>query len=281
MMAGRLHYLENWLSKTSKNEVSVIIVHDKKDERTSIELKQLIERTNSNLVELYEDKFGGPGAARNFGLSRVKTEWVTFWDADDIPSLEATLTAIASVSPNITSVVTNYEVLDLATGMIQKMKMASDIVTLACQAGIWRYCFRTLRAKQSQFGESTMGEDQVFLAKLQLARSEIEFVSSTSYRYIRGHDYQLTKNPDKFVWLITSINEFIADYNKGLSKSHLSFSIGIRMSLTLLKNGSLSQKLTGLKSLLKIIFSSKIGLYCSFRIFLRIVLREAFNAKRR
>jgi glycosyltransferase involved in cell wall biosynthesis len=280
-MSGQLQNLESWIMDASVNKISVILVHDKRDEQTSIELRQLKDRINSDLIELYEDHFDGPGAARNFGLSRVQTEWVAFWDSDDIPNLEITLSAINMADPKTNSIVSDYEIFNTGSGLKHRMQTPSNLVELACQAGIWRYCFRTERAKKSKFGDSAMGEDQVFLARLDLSSNEIQFNSETSYTYVRGSKSQLTNNPRKIIWLQAAIEEYLDIYAESPLNNILSISIGMRMSLTLIKSGSLKQKMHGMSSIVEIVRISKNGKFNAIGILKEIILQGVLNAKQR
>lgn len=281
LMSGKLHNLERWLPTAKSHGLSVILVHDKKDEETSLQLMKLLEITDCTAINLHEGFFGGPGLARNFGLSLVQTEWVAFWDSDDLPDLNVIQKAITLAKPEVTTVVTNFEILDTSSGKVSKMNPVSDLTSLACQVGIWRFTFRTRRAKEAKFGVSLMGEDQIFISGLRLTEEEIIFNSAVSYRYVKGTDYQLTSNPRKIVWLIRSLEEYLGNYWGDSLSNLLTFSIGIRMTLTVIKNGSPKQKIFGLRALKKVILRSRLGILNVIGILFRIMYFEVSNANQK
>jgi len=200
-MAGRLQNLKSWISSLDENEIQVIIVHDKKDDATAIELASAIKDLKN--IELVETNCGNPGEARNLGMSVSTGEWICFWDSDDIPTPSVTLDVIKteSVSADVDLIVFPYKYVDLA----QKLEFINNSVAnegvdlnleIALNPGIWRYVFRRSEVKANKFPPLMMAEDQVWLARIGIFEKKKVVTNKTNYSYIQGAGPQLTKNPE-------------------------------------------------------------------------------------
>ena len=83
-MSGRLALMQSWLTSISNlDTVEVIVVHDKQDEETSRELREILNSVNSDRCILIEEFVNSPGLARNLGLKAASGIWVIFADSDD------------------------------------------------------------------------------------------------------------------------------------------------------------------------------------------------------
>jgi hypothetical protein len=276
-MADNLQYIKAWLPLVNNTPLSVILVHDINDQLTSGQLHELVADTNSLSIKLLEGHFGGPGSARNFGLEQVVTEWVTFWDSDDIPHVSVFFETISKAALTTQVIINNFEVLDISTNQTTQARIPIDMVDLGCQVGIWRFTFRTNYARRSKFGSFRMGEDQIFLARLPCFEDQMEIVDDTSYTYIRGHKLQLTQDSARIYWLNSTIAELINDNVLLKSKNTLALTIGIRLTLTLIKSRNPLIAFRGIKYLSGILMKSDFGPIQTLDLFSKVAKRAVKN----
>ena len=86
-MSGRLTHIEIWLQKISHYNSEVIFLIDSSNDETFSDLKAIVDSNNYEKVKIINRNFGGPGAARNFGITEASGDWVAFWDSDDNPNV--------------------------------------------------------------------------------------------------------------------------------------------------------------------------------------------------
>jgi len=65
-----------------KNNIHLIMVDDGSTDNSKIKIQQWVEKFPKNIHYFYKEN-GGQSSARNLGLTKVKTDWVTFIDSDD------------------------------------------------------------------------------------------------------------------------------------------------------------------------------------------------------
>lgn len=234
-MAGRLGLLENWLRQVENLPVEVIIIHDIQDESTSHELQEVIGRQKKSQIKLLEGEFGSPGAARNAGLDFQRRTWTAFWDSDDLPKVSVVLEGIQSANCTDDVVIGNYSTNN--DGNIKEVKHFNRLNFVAINPGLWRMAFKTELINEKRFALFRMGEDQLFLADLNLKSRNIHFTNEIFYMYYQGLPFQLTSSAiaRKDVYLPLIEMQKIMDSNAELRNS-FSEIIKIRLFLTLLRN---------------------------------------------
>jgi glycosyltransferase involved in cell wall biosynthesis len=189
-MYGRLDGLEKWLSEIDFSKVEVILVHDLQDEKTGVELHSLI--ASQPMARIIEQTFLSAGLARNAGLKASQGEWILFWDSDDQPDV-STLHNFLELpnKPNFDLFVFNFR--------IEKDGAFSNIQTgtwreLAVHPGIWRIVFSKSSVSGHIFPSFPLGEDQHFLAQLNLPHCHIGYIDANLYTYKIGVIGQATSN---------------------------------------------------------------------------------------
>lgn len=195
-MAGRLENLRGWFENLDAERIETIFVHDIADEATIHELREIIEKSKFSNCKVLEGNFGGPGSARNAGISHCKSEWITFWDSDDFVYVNEYLTSIQNLDSTIDLLVGNYEIHDIRnSSTITRLLPTSDPLTsLAMNPGIWRMVFRRDAIGNIQFPNLQMAEDQVFICRFLSQNPKIIFTDRVLYRYFIGNESQLTRN---------------------------------------------------------------------------------------
>ena len=273
-MAGKLDYYYNLV--LSHPRISFILVHDFQEVDTHNELGRFLEDNNPGNVEFIEGYFHSPGVARNQGIPRVTTQWVTFWDSDDEPQLESVIKFFNLRNPNTSSpdlIIGNYET-RTEKGQLSTHKMESNLRQVALNPGLWRIIFKTEVLKNNRFEDFLMAEDQVFLAGICLPSRVIEFTPEVFYIYISHHNGQLTKSSEALKDLHRSTAKmFELLQNKTVDQEFVSILL-IRQLFTGLKNFRNWQRLNFLKNATLNVFRwSPRNLHIIFKAFIFIVLR--------
>lgn len=211
-MAGKLMNLREWLPKAVDCNFQIVLVHDIKDLETSRELIEIVESFRQGQVRILEGYFNSPGFARNAGMDICTSEWIFFWDSDDLPNPFLALSLISSTlenDPTTNFIVGGFQIKNLNAERLSAAYLAKNNFELAIQIGLWR-CAIKRSSIESRFLPLMMAEDQLFVA--QNAKNwEISFSSILIYQYQVGSSTQLTTNRqamrDLLPALQISINE--------------------------------------------------------------------------
>lgn len=192
-MSGRMSNLFRWLHDIdeAKLDIRVVLVEDGEDKATLDELKMALKFP---FTEVYSGVFESPGLARNFGLNMVKSEWVVFWDSDDLPNPQTVAKELLETSIHVNVLVGRYCIVQSSSNSVTVQGNLKSLSGIAVNPGLWRFVFRTERIGRTRFLKTRMGEDQVFLAELSIVDSECRFSSSNFYNYFVGHENQLTQS---------------------------------------------------------------------------------------
>lgn len=199
-MAGKLGLLNSWVKEAIEKEIKVILVHDYKDQETSDELKALIRLINSDALVFIEGKFDSPGLARNAAMSSIDSEWVAFWDSDDLPEVSKTLNLITG------GIIEKKKIL---VGSFSKVKITNPeaiehiyfrgsqdswINQISKSPGLWRFVIHRSRLRDVPFSEIRMGEDQLLIEELLEHSEDFFFCNESIYTYYVGYQFQATRN---------------------------------------------------------------------------------------
>lgn len=199
-MSGRLANLSKWLDDADTQNVKVILVHDKSEDSTGIELFELLKSKNSHNFSLLETNAQSPGLARNCGLEIVDTPWFSFVDSDDFVYISSILklvreTALSDCELGVGSYVSS----DLRFGeetVVQPPVAKKNALPLhlAKKMGLWRLVLSTSSFGDIRFTDHKMGEDYLY-TNLVLNRTSRIFTSSQIvYKYFYGGNSNLTSN---------------------------------------------------------------------------------------
>lgn len=189
-MSGKLQNLTSWVIGAPEEKVAIIIVHDKRDQSTGDELREMIYKSGQSNILLLEGAFGSPGKARNEGIPYVKTEWVCFWDSDDCPKICETIKVLENISKDPDYIICNFSTNN--RGVIKQFDHKQNICRVALNPGLWRIIFRFTKIKTVRFPELSMGEDLVYLSSICITSGKIFFSEESTYTYFMGLENQLT-----------------------------------------------------------------------------------------
>ena len=257
-MAGRLSNLYKWIREIGPYKPKIILV-------TSTLFKETLEEVVlnittgelSNYCQVISGEFSNPGDSRNAGFKEVETNWVTFWDSDDIPNVANVIKIMTSgIVEENDFIIADFEVQNAITKQIQPQLTTKghvdSMICLSLSPGLWRWFIRKNQIKANPFPALRMGEDQVFLAATQFWEKRFKFVEPISYTYVTNQQNQLTSNRDAISDLRYSTTKII----EVIRKSHETFPklVGCRMIVTMIKKGKLDTKLYAFVSLAHMIY---------------------------
>lgn len=207
-MAGKLQRLNYWLHEAKMfSNVYIYIVHDKQDEFTAIELSDLVVEQGNPRITIIECEVGNPGQARNVGLALTKEDWIVFWDSDDHGKISK-LMEILDSNQGVDVIICNFEIITSDKLIVSKNRHARSWRNVAKSPGIWRFIFKQSLLGETKFSQSSMGEDQLFLARLNLPNCRYAFSDETLYQYVANRKGSLT-NERKMFDLVQIIQEEI------------------------------------------------------------------------
>jgi hypothetical protein len=199
--------LSQTLLSANRFGVRVLLIHDSDNLLDQIYVREFLAANFIDNVKNYTGNFGGPGAARNFGMGMVQTEWITFWDSDDIPNVELIDSLLRTINlENKSCIVGGYRIQNVQ-GVRSEIYEQKNLFEVAINPGLWRWIIRTSTLGRARFADSRMGEDQCFLAGYVNRNITPLFTSDSFYTYVRGRPNQLTLNPSAISDLSKSLLE--------------------------------------------------------------------------
>ncbi len=259
-MAGKLQNLRSWLAKSQ--EMQIVLVDDLSDDSTHVELEEIVKNLSSSNIQLVKGHFGSPGASRNKGLELVKTEFVTFWDSDDLPDPVKFVEMCRILKLSGAQVcVGEYEIVNLRNQRVTvKEILQSDVnQCVAITPGVWRMVFRSDAIPNQPFTDLRLAEDHIFLQEVKFPTMKKQVYKEKVYTYFYAGEDNLTSNraliPDLLPALLRT-NQF---REVALSESEIEFSsiLLVREFMTMVKKGSITLKLHVILILIRIICNRK------------------------
>lgn len=275
-MAGKLNNFRSWINSVNQLPMNIVLVHDFAEEETSSEIRQIIASSPQTNIRFIEGVFGGPGMARNAGLLEATSEWVCFWDSDDLPNVDIAISMVNKAEIRDEVLIGDFQIM-CADGKseAQRISHRNEIQSIAINPGLWRMIFRRSSIGQLQFENNLMGEDQVFLAHYNLASRRIQFFNDLIYTYVRGTPGQLTFNQPAIDGILKSFQVLlrIFEVNSGKSANFTSILI-LRTLLTGLLRSSSKIKPSIIREFLGAIHRCpKLLLFCVKNLFIIITRR--------
>jgi len=261
-MANRLGTLKKWIQDCQYQNLEIILVHDKRDDETGIELVSIIEENPNLHLSIIEGKFGAPGIARNAGLIKATGKWIVFWDCDDQPNLENVCKILQEEEirkDNRVEVVIGQFRTSRDNIYMNKTLRIRDITLMdvALNPGLWRMVFRRNTIKNFRFTDSKMAEDQNFISMIDLPKLRYKFVDIHFYTYHLGVQNQLTSKSEAINDISKAISITLIKLNNcnGESKEFNGM-LFIRQVITGITKGSPFVKLSSIKFLSIALFFS-------------------------
>lgn len=216
-ISGRIQALRDILSQASKSSVNFILVHDIQDSNNSRILKNIYDEYSRQTDIFIEGFYGGAGKARNAGFQLCKTEWVCFWDSDDLVYVNNYIDMVehakglnCEIAIGLISVksLSNSKPPCLSDKLVKNLFFDLQIANFPA---FTRMAFLTSLIKTKPFPDIKIGEDLIFLLSLNLPNKRIYLSNSEVYRYFIGSKNQTTSNHniDNMLELLLKILESI------------------------------------------------------------------------
>lgn len=179
------------------SDFQIIIVHDFKESPLSTSQKEKILSSHRN-SDLVEGKFNGPGGARNVGIEHMRGKFVAFWDSDDSPVVENVIEMKELLNKlEADCIIGGYFKRNSATGITTQVipQQNNWIFETSIEPGLWRFLIRRDIMHGIRFPTIYMGEDQVFLARLNGQVKKYQIYQKPVYVYNTHNPEQLTSKP--------------------------------------------------------------------------------------
>jgi glycosyltransferase involved in cell wall biosynthesis len=179
-------------------EVRINYVLDFESESTT-ESQSFIPRSHERI---FNGEFGSPGGARNFALNYCDSEYVCFWDVDDLPNLVEIMNLLIGLkNSNKDLGIGNWSFHDSPI----RLQGVSPF-SVGISPGIWRFIFRRELVASTKFSLFKWGEDQLFLLEIFKKKPTVFTYLNSVYFYVRHTDGSLTTKTENVFDLI-KVNE--------------------------------------------------------------------------
>lgn len=202
---GREPYtkLFSWLPTVAGRDLEVIVVLDAFAHSVSPKFLGAINNLESSQLKVIQGSFGSPGKARNFGLAHATGTWVTFWDSDDLPNIDAFLEMVAQAHSQKFEVAvgsftwhSDTEPREAKT-FINPENINELISSIGRTPGIWRFAAKR-ELIEAPFSTLQMAEDQDFLLANKFLSRKVFISTENVYEYFTGSGIHQTSSPENF-----------------------------------------------------------------------------------
>jgi hypothetical protein len=109
---------------------------------------------------------------------------------DDLPRVDNVINALQEADSSDEILIGNFSISSSEGSM--NYFHGNNLERVALNPGLWRMVFRSKLVREIRFAPRRMGEDQLFIVKLNLGSRKVKFSENFFYVYFRGHPTQLT-----------------------------------------------------------------------------------------
>jgi glycosyltransferase involved in cell wall biosynthesis len=241
-MAGRLEQLEVTLISSQNENIEWILVHDHFDEVTCSEIDSLVDRCSpKGKVIRLETEIRGVGNARNTGLLAASGDWICFIDSDDEAEIDQYWNMMLLAEKNDK----NFAIGEFARKVSEetteirriksRVKNSGYLNEVSKNPGLWRWLIRRERLGLTVFDSVPMGEDLLFIKKLNPRMDEILPFSEMVYTDHCAIPGQATNNEEALRAIPSSFRIALEIDRSTQPQHYLSRKITFRLGLSTLK----------------------------------------------
>ena len=193
----------------------ILLIHDVwNEDKTGDAVLELLAKLPQHQYVYLKGKFGSPGAARNAGIDLSNSDWICFWDSDDIPIPQEFNRMISQgILVGAQLCIGSFEMLSNKTPNNHISIGTSNRTQVAISPGFWRMAFSRNVVSNVRFALERMGEDQLFLMAVNYASLKTYRHNSLVYRYFTGGQMQLTAADDNYKELSKTLKSAVQIYS--------------------------------------------------------------------
>ncbi len=198
-MFNRLRNLESTLESLSNLPIQVVLVHDDANDGTQQQLDKLIKRLGNKNISLQRFEVCSPGLARNIGIEKVTSEWITFWDSDDLPNPGTFLNLVRETKKHnalvgIGQIASTADHRSPEVIHLVNPNSKNFLYQLANMPGFTRMVFNRSVIYQIRFNNLRSAEDQCFLRDLNFLNYPYFVSEEVVYVYFTSREGQISQS---------------------------------------------------------------------------------------
>jgi glycosyltransferase involved in cell wall biosynthesis len=238
-----------WLEKTRTLPVVVFLVFDATPAKARTNIIQFQSDVGSRNIILCESGLKNPGETRNIALRQVQTDWIAFWDADDLGDAQEALLAINEADELAEIIVGRYRIYGNPNSKNRIINFRnidnfkSNIVDVSYSPGLWRMIFKTSEVQNLSFPSWRMAEDQAFIFLCDFPHRKLIFSNRLWYSYFTNIEGQATKSSRSLKDLKLSTEWFMAELIKAdVELFNFGFVLLLRQIGSALRHGKIIEK---------------------------------------
>jgi hypothetical protein len=214
------------------------------------EINSIIKKSPETFTVI-RGSFKSPGAARNAGIEAVKTQYLTFWDFDDSPVLDAINLSLQDIPLETDVIVLDFLRRDEISGKyLSRNHDEASLFKIARSCGIWRMIFKTTAIGHVRFLDISMGEDQLFLHQIRLGDLNVARIHLVGYIYSVNFPNSLTTSKSKIDDLAAASEAIKSDFKILSERSkYFAANLVVRQAITILKYSNTKRRMSTLISI--------------------------------
>ncbi|MFY1067088.1 glycosyltransferase family 2 protein [Enterococcus sp. AD013-P3] len=207
------------IAKLQSDSYECIVVNDGSTDRTAAVVQSFVAtHPHFSLISVEN---GGPGIARNHGITRAKGDYLLFFDADDFPSdkILSMYDRIIADEPTLDLIISSFEFIEIEDGKIINCRPYTvensiydsnetfvddlyDLMNRQLMYVVWNKCYRTkiIRENEIRFRPYRSCEDRIFNLDYAQFCNKVVLNSQVAYHYNFDSKSGLTNrySPEKF-----------------------------------------------------------------------------------
>ena len=211
------------LKKQTSDDYEVWCVNDGSKDNSR---KIILEYLDDDKFKLLDKENGGLSDARNFGLERCDSEYISFVDGDDFVSYDYAETIIKNMDNGLDMLVFNYNQYYLANNSVEKMNMNIDAGVYSLKDkkellaytpnAAWNKAYKTSLFKDNNiiYPFGYRHQDMGTTPKLLLKANKIGYINDALYNYLIDRPNNITAQIDNKLYHIIDMAKEVMDYYK-------------------------------------------------------------------
>ena len=197
-ICNRRANLSKLLAMGPRSDINFIVVSDSSHSEDHAEVIEIVKSSHNPRSKVVEGNFGGPGLARNAGLSVASSKWLAFLDSDDEIDLNKLALLISNAEKEsaqlaIGGVIFSSQKSQTRSYYYLNLKI-SVFANLSLTPAFTRMVFQRNLLSELVFPDIKMAEDQCFVIDVLSLRPRIHLEEIYFYTYVLGDVSQATTN---------------------------------------------------------------------------------------